>query len=98
MFGNKALKSTLFISMLTLAGLTLSLQANAACDLVSTKDNSPLKIKAADTDSADAKTFIATCKNPYTAKYTADAEAAKAGRKVMTLNGCTGCHGGHLGG
>ena len=98
MFGNKALKSTLFISMLTLAGLTLSLQANAACDLVSTKDNSPLKIKAADTDSADAKTFLATCKNPYTAKYAADAEAAKAGRKVMTLNGCTGCHGGNLGG
>ena len=98
MFGNKALKSTLFISMLTLAGLTLSLQANAACDLVSTKDNSPLKIKAADTDSAEAKTFLATCKNPYTAKYAADAEAAKAGRKVMTLNGCTGCHGGNLGG
>ncbi len=98
MFGNKALKSTLFISMLTLAGLTLSLQANAACDLVSTKDNSPLKIKVADTDSADAKTFLATCKNPYTAKYAADAEAAKAGRKVMTLNGCTGCHGGNLGG
>ena len=98
MFGNKALKSTLFISMLTLAGLTLSLQANAACDLVSTKDNSPLKIKAVDTDSAEAKTFFATCKNPYTAKYAADAEAAKAGRKVMTLNGCTGCHGGNLGG
>ena len=98
MFGNKALKSTLFISMLTLAGLTLSFQANAACELVSTKDNSPLKIKAADTDTAQAKEFLATCKNPYTAKFAADAEAAKAGRKVMTLNGCTGCHGGNLGG
>jgi cytochrome c-L len=98
MFGNKALRSTLFISMLTLAGLTLSFQANAACDLVSTKDNSPLKIKVADTDSAEAKEFLATCKNPYTAKFAADAEAAKTGRKVMTFNGCTGCHGGNLGG
>ncbi len=98
MFGNKTLKSTLFVSMLAIAGLTLSLQANAACDLVSTKDNSPLKIKALDTDSAEAKEFFATCKNPYTKKYAADAEAAKAGRKVMTLNGCTGCHGGNLGG
>jgi cytochrome c-L len=98
MFGNKALSSTLFVSMLTIAGLTLSFQANAACDLVSTKDNSPLKIKVADTDSAEAKEFLATCKNPYTAKFAADAEAAKAGRKVMTFNGCTGCHGGNLGG
>jgi cytochrome c-L len=98
MFGNKALSSTLFVSMLTIAGLTLSFQANAACDLVSTKDNSPLKIKVADTDSAEAKEFLATCKNPYTAKFAADAEAAKTGRKVMTFNGCTGCHGGNLGG
>jgi len=50
MFGNKALRSTLFVSMLTLAGLTLSLQANAACNLVSTIDNKPLAIKAVDTD------------------------------------------------
>ncbi len=98
MFGNKTLRSTLFISLLTLAGLTLSLQANAACDLVSTKDNSPLKIKALDTDSAQAKEFLATCKNPYTAKFAADAEAAKVGKKVLSLNGCTGCHGGNLGG
>jgi cytochrome c-L len=98
MFGNKALRSTLFVSMLTLAGLTLSFQANAACDLVSTKDNSPLKIKVVDTDTAEAKEFLATCKNPYTAKYAADAEAAKAGKKVLGYNGCTGCHGGNLGG
>lgn len=98
MFGNKTLKSTLIVSMLTLAGLTLSLQASAACDLVSTKDNSPLKIKASDTDTPEAKEFLATCKNPYTAKYAADAEAAKKGKKVLSLNGCTGCHGGNLGG
>lgn len=66
------------------------------CALVSTKDNSPLAIKVADTDTPEAKEFLATCKNPYTAKYAADAEAAKAGRKVYTLNNCMGCHGGKL--
>ncbi len=85
-------------SIYCIRGDSLSFQANAACDLVSTKDNSPLKIKAVDTDSAEAKEFLATCKNPYTAKYAADAEAAKAGKKVLGYNGCTGCHGGNLGG
>ncbi len=66
------------------------------CALVSTKDNSPLAIKAVATDTPEAKEFLATCVNPYTKKFVADPEAAKAGRKVMTLNGCTGCHGGNL--
>jgi cytochrome c-L len=70
--------------------------ASGACAFVSTKDNSPLVIKASDTDSAEAKEFLATCNNPYTKKYAADAEAAKVGRKVFTLNGCSGCHGGKL--
>jgi len=98
MFSNKALRSTLIISMLTLVGLTISFQANAACEFVSTKDNSAFKITVTDTDTPEAKEFLETCKNPYTAKFAADAEAAKAGRKVMTYNGCTGCHGGNLGG
>jgi cytochrome c-L len=96
MFGNKTLKSTLFVGLLTLAGMTLSLQANAACDLVSTIDSKPLAVKAMEGDSAEAKEFLATCNNPYTKKYAADAEAAKAGKKVLSLNGCTGCHGGKL--
>ena len=96
MLGNKFLKSALFVSMLAFAAV--SFQASAACSFVSTKDGSPLAMKADAADSAEAKTFLDTCKNPYTAKYAADAEAAKAGRKVMTLNGCTGCHGGNLGG
>lgn len=96
MFGNKILKSTLVVGLLTLAGLTLSFQANAGCNFVSTKDGSAIAVKASPDDSADAKTFLETCNNPYTKKYAADAEAAKAGRKVMTLNGCTGCHGGKL--
>lgn len=98
MFGNKALSSTLFVSMLTIAGLTLSFQANAACSLVSTKDNSPLAIKATDKDTPEAKQFLETCINPYTKKFAADAEAAKTGKKVLSYNGCTGCHGGNLGG
>jgi cytochrome c-L len=96
MFGNKALKSTLFVGLLTLAGLTLSFQASAACELVSTIDSKPLAIKATDADSADAKEFLETCNNPYTKKFAADAEAAKVGKKVLSLNGCTGCHGGKL--
>jgi cytochrome c-L len=96
MFGNKAIKSTLVVSMLTLAGLTLSFQANAACKLVSTIDNSALAIKAVDTDSAEAKQFLETCVNPYTKMYLADAEAAKKGKKEYNYNNCTGCHGGKL--
>ena len=98
MLGNKALKSTLFVTLLALAGLTFSMQSNAACNFVSTKDGSPLAIKADAADSAEAKVFLDTCKNPYTAKYAADATAAKVGKKVLSLNGCTGCHGGNLAG
>ena len=96
MLGNKALKSTLFVGMLLVASLTLSLQANAACSLVSNKDGKPLAIKAVETDSPEAKEFLETCNNPYTKKYASDPEAAKAGRKVFTLNNCSGCHGGNL--
>jgi cytochrome c-L len=77
---------------------TASTGSSETCKLVSTKDNSPLAIKVVATDTPEAKEFLATCVNPYTKKYVADAEAAKAGRKVMTYNGCTGCHGGNLGG
>jgi cytochrome c-L len=96
MFGFKALKSTLVVGLLTLAGLTVSFQASAACKFESTKDGSPIAIKAMATDSAEAKEFLDTCNNPYTKKFAADAEAAKAGKKVLSLNGCTGCHGGKL--
>ena len=84
-------------------------EATAACNLVSTKDGSPLAIKAVATDTPEAKQFLETCKNPYTAKYAADPAAALVkpsskgatdygGRHVMTNNNCTGCHGGNLGG
>ena len=73
-----------------------SASASATCDLVSTKDGKPLAIKAVDSDTPEAKEFLKTCINPYTKKYAADPEAAKAGRKVFTYNGCSGCHGGKL--
>ena len=94
MLGNKLLKSALVVSMLTLAAI--SFQASAACNLVSTKDGSPLKIKAVDTDTPEAKQFLETCVNPYTKIYMADAEAAKKGHREYNYNNCTGCHGGKL--
>ncbi len=96
MLGNKVLRSTLFVGMLALAGLTLSFEASAACQLVSSNGGKPLNIKPVDSDTPQAKEFLETCNNPYTKIYVKDPEAAKAGRKVMTLNGCTGCHGGKL--
>jgi cytochrome c-L len=97
MFGNKV-KTTLFVSVLTLVGLVMPLQASAECKLVSTKDNSPLPIKAVDTDTPEAKQFLDTCVNPYTKKYAADKEAAKAGKKKFGYYSCTQCHGANGGG
>jgi len=88
----------LALSVLLTSVLAAASVANASCNFVSTKDNSPIKIKKVETDTPEAAQFLETCINPYTAKYVADPEAAKAGRKVMTYNGCTGCHGGNLGG
>jgi len=98
MLGNKAVKATFFVSMLALVGLTMPLQASAECKLVSTKDGSPLAIKPVETDTPEAKQFLATCVNPYTKKYAADAEAAKAGKKKFGFYSCTQCHGANAGG
>ena len=75
-----------------------SASAAGNCNLVSTKDNSPLVIKAVATDTPEAKEFLATCINPYTKLYAKDAEAAKAGKKAYAYNGCSGCHGGNANG
>ncbi|MGB4812998.1 MAG: c-type cytochrome [Methylophilaceae bacterium] len=95
MLGNKTLKSVIF-AMLAIAGFTLSIQAKADCNLVSDSSGKPLNIKVVDTDTPEAKEFLKTCINPYTKKYATDEEAAKVGKKVMSYNGCTGCHGGKL--
>lgn len=57
MLNHGVIKATLAASVLALAGLAMS-QANAACNLVSTKDNSPLKITVADDDTPEAKQFL----------------------------------------
>jgi len=77
-------------------GSTGATASSGSCDLISNKTGSSLGIKAVDTDTPEAKEFLATCINPYTKKYLADPEAAKAGRKVYTYNNCAGCHGGNL--
>ena len=84
--------------VLAVAILGLSGSALADCKFTSTKDGSPVAISAVESDTAEAREFLATCINPYTKKFESDPEAAKAGRKIMTYNGCTGCHGGNLGG
>ncbi len=98
MLGNKAIRAALLISMLGFVGLTLSTQASAACNLVSTKDSSPLGVKAVETDTPQAKEFLETCINPYTKIYAKDPEAAKAGKKKFGLYSCTQCHGPNAGG
>jgi len=87
MLGNKAFKSTLFVSLLALAGL--SLQANAAQSFIATTDGSPIAIKADLFDTPAAKEFLATGKNPYAG----NAEAIAKGKKIFGLYSCTQCHG-----
>jgi cytochrome c-L len=98
MLGNKAIKAALLVSMLGFGGLTLSTQASAACNLVSTKDGSSLGIKAVESDTPQAKEFLETCVNPYTKAFAKDAEAAKAGKKKFGYYSCTQCHGPNGGG
>ena len=89
MLGKKAIKAALLATVLGLVGLTLSTQASAACNFVSTKDGSPLGIKAVETDTPQAKEFLNTCINPYTKAYAKDPEAAKAGKKKFGYYSCT---------
>ena len=72
--------------------------ATGSCNLISTKDGSPLVIKVVATDTPEAKEFLANCINPYTKLYAKDAEAAKAGHKQYNFQGCSGCHGGNANG
>ena len=91
MLGNKAIRVALLISILGFVGLTATTQASAACNLVSTKDGSPLPVKASETDTPQAKEFLATCINPYTKAYAEDPSLIKAGgKKLFGYNGCSG--------
>ena len=94
MLGFKSIKAALLISMLGFVGLSATTQAIATCNLVSTKDSTPLAVKAIDTDTPEAKSFLETCINPYTKKYAANPDLIKAGgKKLFGYNGCSGCHG-----
>jgi len=57
---------------------------------VTTQDGSPLKIDAKLFDTAEAKEFAATGKNPYIGKQ----EAIDKGKKLFQMYSCTQCHGG----
>ena len=101
MLGFKSVKAALLISMLGFIGAVTSTQAIAACSFVSTKNGSPLPVKATATDTPQAKEFLETCINPYTKAYAADPtlitqKSPKGGKALFGYNGCSGCHGGKL--
>ncbi len=89
MLGNKALKSTLLVSMMSLASVCFSTQSYAGQSFVTTQDGSPITIPAELFDTPAAKAFLETGKN----SYIGDADAQKAGHKVFNLYSCTQCHG-----
>ena len=98
MYINKTVKATLTIIAMTGAVL-FSGNAVAECKFVGTHaGDPPLVIKPVDGDTPEAKEFLATCVNPYTKKFAADPEAAKAGKKKFGYYSCTQCHGGNAGG
>lgn len=70
------------------------------CQLISTKDGSPLAIKTTVADTPEAKLFLETCINPYTQAYIKNPalilEKKSGGKKLFGYNGCSGCHGGKL--
>jgi cytochrome c-L len=56
---------------------------------VTTQDGSPLTIKAELFDTAEAKEFMTTGKNPYIGNQ----DAIAKGKKLFQLYSCTQCHG-----
>lgn len=61
-----------------------------AIEFVTTQDGKPLAIDLAMFDTAGAKEFLATGKNPYIGNE----EAIKEGKKRFNLFSCVACHGG----
>ena len=58
-------------------------------EFVATQDEKPLNIKPELFDTAEAKQFGATGKNPYIGKP----EAIEKGKKLFQMYSCTQCHG-----
>jgi cytochrome c-L len=67
---------------------------SAMIAFVKTQDGSPLEIKAELFDTAQAKKFSNTGKNPYIG----NADAIAQGKKLFQMYSCTQCHGGDAGG
>jgi len=67
---------------------------SAMIAFVKTQDGSPLEIKAELFDTAQAKEFSTTGKNPYIGTKDAIAQ----GKKLFQMYSCTQCHGGDAGG
>ena len=67
---------------------------SAMIAFVKTQDGSPLEIKAELFDTAQAKEFSTTGKNPYIG----NADAIAQGKKLFQMYSCTQCHGGDAGG
>jgi cytochrome c-L len=98
MYINNTVKATLTIMAMT-GTILLSGNASAECKFVGTHAGEPpLVVKPVDGDTPEAKEFLETCVNPYTKRFVADAEAAKAGKKKFGYYSCTQCHGGNAGG
>lgn len=60
-------------------------------EFAATQDGKPIEIKAELFDTAQAKEFAATGKNPYIGNQ----EAIDKGKKLFQLYSCTQCHGGN---
>ena len=98
---SKNLSNPRFVwSILAMVGtVVFSGAAAAECKFESSKaGNAPFEVKVTDTDTPEAKEFLETCINPYTKRFVADPEAAKAGKKKFGYYSCTQCHGGNAGG
>jgi len=67
---------------------------SAMIAFVKTQDGSPLEIKAELFDTAQAKEFSTTGKNPYIGST----DAIAKGKKLFQMYSCTQCHGGDAGG
>ena len=67
---------------------------SAMIAFVKTQDGSPLEIKAELFDTAQAKEFSTTGKNPYIG----NSDAIAQGKKLFQMYSCTQCHGGDAGG
>ena len=68
---------------------TPAASAGKVISFIATQDDKPLIIDTALFDTAEAKQFLATGKNPYIGNK----EAIEKGHKIFGLYSCTQCHG-----